>query len=524
MNWKYENEEVDVVIVGAGAAGGVLAKELAQSGLSVVVIEAGPFRNPQKDFASDELSMKNLGWQDTRIVDGQNPLTMGHNNSGRGVGGGTVHFTGVFLRFHESDFMTRTLDGVGEDWPIRYEDLEPYYDKIEKEIAVSGPKHFPWGPFQGPYPFPERDPTSPNANMFQRACEKLAIRSVVSPLAIISAPFEGRPPCINRGFCNQGCMPNSKFSTLIVHIPKAVLAGAVVLADCMVTQVLMKPDGTAEGVEFVHEGVSYRQKGKLVILSAYCVETPRLLLNSATSQFPDGLANSSGWVGKGFMTHSSYDVYAKFPDEIRIYKGTPVLATTQEFYESNLERGFARGYTLHAHGARPVAFAQGISKSEEGPVWGRKLRETLMEYNHYGRVTMVGEVLPSENNNVTLVDEKDSNGLKRAKVTFSFGDNDRKLINHAVETMRSILRAAGGAPEYTIPDTAHLMGGCRMGDDPTKSVVNRYGRSHDIPNLFICDASMFVTSGGGNPTNTVMALAARTADHIKELGKRLDLQ
>lgn len=523
MKWKYEHEEVDVVIVGAGAAGGVLAKELSEAGLSVVVLEAGPFRDVQQDFASDELTMQKLGWEDTRIVDGKDPLTMGHNNSGRGIGGGTVHFTGVFLRFHDIDFRARTLDGVAEDWPITYEDLKPYYDKIEKDIAVSGPKEFPWGNFAGPYPYPERHPTSPNAELFQKACTALAIRTVVPPLAILSAPFEGRPPCINRGFCNQGCMPNAKYSGLIVHIPKAIDAGAVVLADCMVTQILMGSDGRAQGVEFVHGGVPFRQKARLVIVSAYSVETPRLLLNSATAQFPDGLANSSGWVGRGFMTHSSYDVYGKFDEEVRIYKGTPVLATTQEFYRTNPARGFVKGYTLHAHGARPVEFAKGISKSEEGPVWGKKLRDTLLNYNYYNRVTMVGEVLPDANNRVTLSDEKDEYGIPRAKVTFSLGENDRKLIDHAVEMMRSIVKAGGGSPEYTVPDTAHLMGGCRMGDDPSKSVVNSYGQSHDIPNLYVCDASIFVTSGGGNPTNTVMALAARTAEYIIDKARRMEL-
>ncbi|WP_156411067.1 GMC family oxidoreductase [Paenibacillus sp. Soil787] len=523
MKRKYGNEEVDVVIVGAGAAGGVLAKELSEAGMSVVVLDAGPFRDTQKDLASDELTMQNLGWQDTRIVDGTNPLTMGHNNSGRGIGGGTVHFTAVFLRFHDADFKARTMDGVADDWPISYEDLEPFYDRIEKEIAVSGPKHFPWGNYHGPYPYPEREPLSPNAYMFMNGCEKLGIRSSVAPLAILSAPFEGRPPCINRGFCNQGCMPDAKFSTLIVHIPKAIKAGAEVLADCMVTQVLMGKDGVAKGIAFIHDGRTYEQKAKIVILSAYVVETPRLLLNSANSQYPDGLANSSGWVGKSIMVHSSQDVYARFDEEIRLYKGTPVLATTQDFYRTDSKNNFARGYTLHSHGARPVEFSKGISQAEGGPVWGERLRETMLNYNYYGRVTLVGEVLPSPMNRVTLADEKDEYGLPRAKVTFSYGDNDQKLIDHAVGNMSTILEAAGGKVEYVVPDTAHMMGGCRMGNDPKSSVVNSFGQTHDIPNLFICDASIFVTSGAGNPTNTVMSLALRTAEYIKEKAKKLEL-
>ncbi|OXM85059.1 GMC family oxidoreductase [Paenibacillus rigui] len=520
---KYEGETVDVVIVGAGAAGGVLAKELSTAGMRVVVLDAGPLLDPQKDFASDEVSMQRLGWQDTRFVDGADPLDMGHNNSGRGVGGGTVHFTGVFLRFHETDFRARSIDGVADDWPIGYSDLAPYYDKVEKEIAVSGPKYFPWGSFHGPYPYPERDPLSPNAHLFQKGCEELGIQTAVTPLAILSAPFDNRPPCINRGFCNQGCMPNAKFSTLIVHIPKAVQAGAELLPDCMVTQIMMGPDGKASGVTFVHDGQTYEQRARIVIVSAYVVETPRLLLNSANTLFPEGLANSSGWVGKGFMTHSSHDVYAKFPEEVRLYKGTPVLATTQDFYSTAPERNFVRGYTLHAHGARPVGFATGLSKSAKQPLWGSSLRNKMLDYNYYGRITMVGEVLPDPNNRISLTDEMDEYGVPRAKVTFSYGANDQKVISHAVEQMKAILTAAGGQPDFVVPDTAHLMGGCRMGDDPSASVVNSYGQTHDIPNLFICDASIFVTSGAGNPTNTVMALAMRTADYIKEKAARMEL-
>ncbi|MCK9918132.1 GMC family oxidoreductase, partial [Microbacteriaceae bacterium K1510] len=425
----------DVCIVGAGAAGGVLAYELAKAGLGVVVIEAGPFWNPQTDFASDELSMRNLAWQATRLVDGKDPLKLGHNNSGRGVGGGTVHFTGVFLRFHESDFMTRTVDGVGEDWPIRYEDLASYYDKIERDIAVSGPSHFPWGQFNGPYPYPVREPISANSQLFREACEKLGMESVVAPLAILSAPFDGRPPCINRGFCNQGCLPNAKYSGLIHHIPKAIEAGAEILSDCMVTQ-LVTDGNRVTGVLFDHDQQTYEQKARVVILAGFVVETPRLLLHSATPHFPEGLANSSGWVGKAIMPHSSHDVYGMLPeDEVRLYKGTPVLALTQHFYETDRERGFARGYTLNAHGARPVAIASAISTEQaDGTLlWGKSLREAMLDYNKYARVTLVGEVLPHPDNRVTLADEKDEYGMPLAKVTFSYQDNDRKLINHAVE-------------------------------------------------------------------------------------------
>lgn len=518
LNDRKYPDDADVCIVGAGAAGGVLAHRLSKAGLKVVVIEAGPFWNPQTDFASDELSMQSLAWNDTRLVAGNNPLAMGHNNSGRGVGGGTTHFTGVFLRFHESDFKVKTLDGVADDWPITYQDLEPYYHQIEKEIAVSGPKHFPWGGFNGPYPYPQMEPISANSQIFRKGCEKLGIRSVVAPLAILSAPFEGRSPCINRGFCNQGCMPNAKFSTLIHHIPKAINHGAEVLSDCMVTRVEVDKGGRVTGVVFFHDNKEYLQKAKLVILANFCIETPRLLLNSACSLFPDGLANSSGMVGKELMTHSAHDVYYKFPEEVRLYKGAPVMALTQEFYETEPSRGFVRGYTLNAHGSRPLGTAKNLV-SRAG-IWGQKLYDIMRDYNFYARVTIVGEVLPNVNNCVTLSDEKDEYGMPRAVVTFSYGDNDNKAIAHGIGVAQNILEAEGGEPAFVIPDSAHLMGTCRMGNNPGNSVVNRFCQSHDIPNLYICSASVFVTSGGGNPTETVMAIAARTADHIIEEASR----
>lgn len=513
---KYGREEVDICIVGAGAAGGLLAQRLAKAGLSVVVIEAGPFWDPADDFASDELEMKKLGWQETVLVSGNDAPKMGHNNTGRGVGGGTVHFTGVFLRFHPDDFITYSREGVGVDWPINYDDLAPYYDTLEQEIAVSGPRHFPWGAFRGPYPYPEREPISSNAQVFRKGCEKLGIESTVAPLAILSAPFDGRPPCINRGFCTQGCKPNSKFSTLIHHIPQAISAGAELLCNCMVTELETDSSGSIRSVVFNFDGETYRQNARVVILCSYVIQTPRLLLQTTGPQHPNGLANSSGLVGTHVMVHSSHDMYALFDDEIRMYKGTPVLATTQAFYGTDPSRDFARGYTLHAHGSRPVAFASGLAGAG---IWGQELRDAMRDYNFYGRVTLVGEVLPAPHNRVTLSDEKDEYGLKKAHFQFSYGENDNKMIAHAVDTANSILEAAGGSPRYVVPDSAHLMGGCRMGADPETSVVDADCRAHDVPNLYICGAAVFPTSGGGNPTETIMALAARTADRIIEKAK-----
>jgi choline dehydrogenase-like flavoprotein len=308
-------------------------------------------------------------------------------------------------------------------------------------------------------------------------------------------------------------MPNAKYSGLIHHIPKAIGYGAEILSDSMVTRIMTDINGErVTGVEFVHDGQTYQQEAAVVVVSAFVVETPRLLLNSATLRYPEGLANSSGTVGKYIMPHSGHDIYARFTNEIRLYKGTPVLAVSQEFYESDPGRDFVRGYTFNAHGSRPVELAQTLV-SQAG-IWGQQLREIMMDFNFYARITLVGEVLPSEHNTISLSEEKDEYGLPRALVTFGYGDNDNRLIAHGVARANEILQAAGGRPEFVVPDTAHLHGGCRMGDDPQRSVVNRFCQSHDIPNLYICDASVFVTSGGCNPTETVMAIAARTADHL----------
>jgi len=286
----------------------------------------------------------------------------------------------------------------------------------------------------------------------------------------------------------------------------------------MVTRILVDQRGRVSGVEFNHDGRYYEQKAKVVIVSAFAVETPRLLLNSACSQFPDGLANSSGLVGKYLMPHSGHDVYARFDQEIRLYKGTPVLAVSQDFYGTDPNRDFIRGYSLHAHGSRPLGMA--VKAATNAGIWGRRLREIMLHWNYYARITLVGEVLPEITNCVTLSGETDEYGLPRAEVHFAYGENDQKLINHGIQKCREILGAVGGRDAFVVPDSAHLMGGCRMGDDPSRSVVNKFCQSHDIPNLYICDASVFVTSGAANPTETVMALAARTADHIIREGKK----
>lgn len=512
-------EGVDVLIIGAGAAGGVLAKELAEAGFEVVVLEAGPHWVPERDFISDESMAEKLAWTDPRVTTGEHPISLGHNVTGKGVGGSTVHYSMVALRMHESDFMVRTLDGVANDWPIRYQDLEPYYDQVEKELGIAGPTRWPWGPPRnGPYPYREH-PLNSVADLFVRGCEQLDVTWAPAPLATISAPKDDRHPCVYRGWCIYGCSTNAKASTLVTYIPKANRAGAEIRDRCMATRINLDERGRARSVTYQRETghgtfVEEEQEAELIIVSCYAIESPRLLLNSAQKGHPDGLANSTGLVGKRLMVHSAHVVYGRFPELVYQYKAPPTLALTQDFYETDPENDYVRGFTIECIGDYPQAFAQGAQASLG--LFGEELRELMYDYNHYAGWGLVGECLPHEENTVTLDPAvRDQYGLPVGRVTFSWGENDKRLWQAGVEKQRQILEAAGAEVTWTADDTVHLLGACCMGTDPHNSVVDQWCRTWDVPNLFVCDGSVFTTSSGVNPSLTIQALAARTADYIR---------
>jgi choline dehydrogenase-like flavoprotein len=516
------NDPVDILIVGAGAAGGVLCKELAEAGFKVVVLEAGPHWVPERDFVSDEKGASKLYWTDPRVTAGSDPIELGANVTGKGVGGSTVHYSMVALRMHRSDFMVRTLDAIAEDWPITYADLEPYYDEVERELGISGPLTWPWDPpRRGPYPYREH-PFNSVAQLFIKGCERLGVTWAPCPLATISAPKDGRPPCVYRGFCVYGCSTNAKSSTLVTYIPKAIRAGAEIRANCMATRVNLAPNGRARSVTYIRtiedgagqgRQIEEEQEAGIVILSCYSIETPRLLLNSAQAGHPDGLVNSSGLVGKGLMVHPAHIVYGRFPEVIYQYKAPPTLALSQHFYETDPKNDYARGFTIEPIGPFPAAFARQAQASLG--LWGEELRRFMLDYNHYAGWGIVGECLPDDRNTVTLdPHDKDQYGLPVARVTFAWGDNDKKLISAGIDKQRELLEAAGAEVTWTAGDTAHILGACRMGSDPSNSVVDEWCRAWDVPNLFICDGSVFVTSAAVNPSLSIQALAARTADYI----------
>ncbi|MBK4737750.1 GMC family oxidoreductase [Noviherbaspirillum pedocola] len=514
------DEEVDFAIVGSGAGGATLACKLAESGFSVLVLEAGPFWRPLEDFASDELEQQKLYWTDERIIGGDNPIALGGNNSGRGVGGSTVHFSMVSLRFRPEWFQCRSLLGYGFDWPITYEEIAPFYDEAEAALRISGPVNYPWGPKRKRYPYREHE-VSASGLVLARGAERLGVAWAATPLATVSAPAGKSPPCVYRGFCNFGCSTNAKQSALVAWIPRAIRAGAEVRDMAMVGRIETGAHGRVTGLHVQRRGRWHFQRAKNVVVAGYAIETPRLLLNSACPQFPQGLANSSGLVGTHLTTHAGPGVWATFDEEIRWYKGPPNIAVCEHWNYTDEGKDCHGAYAFMSQGPLPRAWAQNVATARY--LWGDALRHEMMKYNHMAGLVPVAETEPRLQNRVELADETDQYGLRIPRVIFSYSDNDQRLQRHAVDFMWQMLEAAGGRDLWTSDDTSHILGTCRMGSSPESSVVNADGRSWDIPNLWICDGSLFPTCGGVNPSLTIQALALRIGARIREMAGRGEL-
>lgn len=513
-------EEVDFAIVGTGAGGGTLACKLAEAGFSVVAFDAGPFWRPLEDFASDEAAQDDLYWTDERITGGDDPIQLGRNNSGKGVGGSTVHFTMVSLRFRPDWFKARSRLGYGADWPVSWQEMWRYYEEVEETLKIAGPVRYPWGPPRRRYPY-RPHPVNAAGLVLARGAEALGIQWAPTPLATLSAPRGAAHPCVYRGFCIIGCSTNAKQSVLLTWIPRALRAGAEIRDLAMVGRIEMGRNGRATGVHYQREGQWRRQKARHVVVAGYAIETPRLLLNSACPQFPQGLANSSGLVGKYLMTQSNHAVWGTMDEEVRWYKGPPCMAVTEHWNYTDEGKDFPGGYCYLSQGPLPVGWSQIVADNRG--LWGLALRQEMAKYIHAAGLKIVGEVEPQEQNRVELADETDQYGLRIPRVIFSYSENDRKLIAHALRFMGQALEAAGGRDLWHDNDTAHLAGTCRMGSDPSHSVVNPDGRSWDIPNVWVCDGSLFPTSGGVNPSLTIQALACRIGDRIAALARRGDL-
>jgi choline dehydrogenase-like flavoprotein len=392
-----------------------------------------------------------------------------------------------------------------------------YYMRAEKALCISGPISYPWGPKRPAYPYRAHE-LNGAADLLARGAEAMGIAWTPTPLATISAPRGSSPPCVYRGFCRFGCSTNAKQSQLVTFIPRALKAGAEIRDLAMVGRIETNASGLATGVHYIREGRWRFQRARHVVVAGYAIETPRLLLASANGQFPDGLANSSGLVGKNLMTQSNQAVFGTMEEEVRWYKGPPSLAITEHWNYSD-DKDCYGGYCWMAQGPLPIEWVS-IQTSSRG-LWGQALRDEMEKYNHQVGLKMVGEMLPNENNRVTLADEKDQYGLRVARITYSWSENDKALIRHALGQMQTSLELVGAKDIFRQEDdTNHLAGTARMGFDADTSVVDSDCRSWDIPNLWICDGSIFPTTGGVNPSLTITSIAMRTVDRIAALAAR----
>jgi choline dehydrogenase-like flavoprotein len=542
---------VDFVVIGAGAAGGVVAKELSTAGFQVVVLEQGPYLRAE-DFEHDELKKKRI-WSPPYI--GQDVLTNDHSlqpntfrktakdkavlapavQYGRCVGGGSVHFTANYWRFHEIDFIERSrwgpIEGTGfADWPITYGDLEPYYTKAEWDLGISGLAGA--SPFDPPrskaYPLPPL-PVKSSGVLMDRGARKLGWHSFPAPLAILSQPYRGREACHHCGYCIFfGCEWGAKSSTLASVIPMAEETGRCeVRTGCYVRKISTDKGGRVDGaVYFDSQRQEQFQKAKAVVLCANGAETPRLLLLSKSNLFPDGLANSNGLVGKYLMFDCDSGANGIFEHPLNEYKSVVVTRVIHDFYDSDPKRGFYGGGGMDARlEAYPVEY--GLFSMPPGtPKWGAGFKRSLQEnYNRQLMILTHLTTLPLESNTITLDPEvKDAWGLPAMRVTYKNHPDDLKNMAFFSDRALELLDAAGAQKKWAIEPqestaSVHLMGTCRMGNDPKASVVDKYHRAHDVPNLFIVDGSSFVTSGRNQPTCTIQALAYRASDYIARMAK-----
>ncbi|WP_046300694.1 GMC family oxidoreductase [Mycobacterium sp. UM_Kg27] len=503
------DDEVDLVVVGAGAGGSVLAQRLARAGWRVVIIEAGPFWHPDTDWVSDEAGSHALYWTQKRIIGGADPIELGKNNSGRGVGGSMVHYAGYCPRFHPSDLRTRSLDGVGVDWPIDYEDIRRHYEVLEAELPVAG-QNWPWG-------YPHRYPASPHpvsgaASKLWEGARNLGIEMRVGPVGIVNGTFGNRPHCIYRGYCLQGCKVNAKASPYVTHLPDALAHGVEIRAECMACRVELDDTGAARGVVYYdRHGTEHLQRAKVVAFACYSIETPRLLLNSISPRFPHGLGNNTDMVGRYVMVQGAAQTAGRWSQELRMYKAPPPEVSSEQFYETDAARGFARGFSIQTVSPLPIGWAEHVLADGH---WGRALREYMRDYNHWSTIGVLNELLPLPDNRITLADETDSYGIPVARMDYTRCDNDKANMEYSTKVITDILHAAGAQDVLTIQRYAHLIGGARMGTAPENSVVDADHRVWEVPNLFIADGSVCPTQGSANPALTIMALASRLAERL----------
>jgi choline dehydrogenase-like flavoprotein len=536
MQTYSPNTEVDFVIIGAGAAGGVIAKELSSNGLTVVVLEQGPYLRA-KDYQKRDELLNDHNFPPLIVDYALQPNTFRQTakeqavrasaiSYGRCVGGGTLHYTGSSWRHHEVDFMERSrwgaIPGTGlADWPITYAELEPYYTKVEWELGYSGLGD--GAPRSKAYPVPPL-PIKSSGVLFERGAKKLGLNTMPVPLAILSQPHNGRKACIHCGFCQgYGCPVDARSSTANTVIPLAEKTGRCeIRANSYVREISTDKSGRVTGVVYFDaKKREVSQKAKAVAVCCNAAETARLLLLSKSNLFPYGLANSSGLVGKYLMFGGLASARGIFEHPLNDYKSAAVSRATEAFYDADPKRGFYGGAHLDSRGPfEPISFGLGGSHPDR-PRWGLGFKQALREdFTRTMGINAFVTSLPLETNTIDLDPElKDAWGLPVMRVTYKEHPDDLKARQFMADRAVEILQAAGALKTWANPIRparrgGHLMGTARMGNDPKSSVVNKFHRAHDVPNLYLVDGSSFVTSGRAHLTCTIQALAFRAAYYI----------
>ncbi len=513
------NDASVVVVIGSGAGGGTLANELCQKGVKVVLLEAGK-RYTIDDFVNDEWpAFGQTAWLDKRTTSGT--WRVSKDFSGlpawicKTVGGSTVHWAGASLRFQEHEFRVRTEYGAIAganllDWPITLKDLEPYYAKAEDKMGVTRTHGIPGLPGNN------------NFKVMYAGATKLGYKNVhTGRMAINSRPRDDRPGCQQIGFCFQGCKIGAKWSTLYSDIPKAEATGKLDLRpESQALQIQHDTSGKVSGVLYADkDGNQHVQKARAVCVAGNSIETPRLLLNSATSTFPDGLANSSGQVGRNYMRHMTGSVYATFEKPVNMYRGTTMAGIITDESGNDPTRGFVGGYEMETLSLGLPFMAAFLNPG----AWGPEFTSAMDAYDHMAGMWLVGEDMPQESNSVTLhPTEKDQYGLPVPNVHFDDHPNDIAMRQHAYRQGSAVYEAVGATRTIHTPPypSTHNLGTCRMSAEAKDGVCNKWGQTHDIGNLFISDGSQFTTGAAENPTLTIVALAIRQADYVAgELGK-----
>lgn len=511
-------EPVGVVVVGTGAAGSVVAAVLAEAGKDVLVLERGRARK-MEDLYSSQTWARRLKWASPHVVEA-GPDSIWYNfNAGHGYGGAAIHHYAVWPRYHEDDFKEQSTYGHSIDWPFEYSELRPYYDQVQKEVGMAGDHEKEvWRPPGDPYPLPPVL-VSNHGQVLARGFEKMGLRTAPIPMAILTRPYNGRQACIWDGWCDAGCPIGALANPLAVYLPRATKAGARLQPDAHVTRVLMDKSGKkAVGVEyFTPEGEAVVQPADAVVLCAFTVENARILLNSADSNHPNGLGNSSGTLGRYLMSHPAVGINGLFDDDMQNFLGaTGGQLLCQDVFDKRGDPGGAFGSRQWEVGlALKPNDMLGIAMSRP-EIFGSKLHAFMQDgARHMGSMVGVCEDEALPQNRIELAAEKDQFGFPLAKIVYETSAEGRKLWQTAAKEGVELFKAAGAREAWHGPQGGqHIMGGTIMGNDPAKSVLNAHGQAHDVPNLFAAGPGVFPTSSSVNSTFTAHAMAMKSARYM----------